>query len=253
VSAPRPIERLAIVNRGEAAMRCIRAVKALRAAERSRMLALALYTDVDRDAPFVRHADVALRLPAEAGEVAAYLDHDRLLAVLQAAGADAVWPGWGFVSEDARFVERLEEVGIRFLGPSPEAMRQLGDKISSKIIAERSGVPVTPWSGGAVADEGAAEEHAARLGYPVVLKASAGGGGRGAPRRWPKPSARRPPRPRPPSATPGSSWSARSPGGGTSRCRSRPTSRASSCPWAAATARCSGATRRSSKRLRRPG
>ena len=140
MSAPRPIERLAIVNRGEAAMRCIRAVKALRAAERSRMLALALYTDVDRDAPFVRHADVALRLPAEAGEVAAYLDHDRLLAVLQAAGADAVWPGWGFVSEDARFVERLEEVGIRFLGPSPEAMRQLGDKISSKIIAERSGV-----------------------------------------------------------------------------------------------------------------
>ncbi|MHC5044864.1 MAG: acetyl/propionyl/methylcrotonyl-CoA carboxylase subunit alpha, partial [Planctomycetota bacterium] len=176
---PRPIARLAIVNRGEAAMRCIRAVKTLRAAEGSSLLAIALYTEVDRDAPFVRHADLALRLPSGAGEVAAYLDHDLLMDTLRKARADAVWPGWGFVAEDPAFVERLEEVGIVFLGPTPDAMRRLGDKISSKKIAESAGVPVTPWSGRALRDEADAVEHAERIGFPVVVKASAGGGGRG--------------------------------------------------------------------------
>src|SRR5262247_3977556 len=98
-----PIRRLAIVNRGEAAMRCIRAVKALRAEEGSDLQAIALYTAADRDVPFVRHAD-------------------------------AVWPGWGFVAEDPVFVERLAAAGIRFLGPDPRAMRRLGDKISSKEL-----------------------------------------------------------------------------------------------------------------------
>ena len=104
------ILRLAIVNRGESALRCVRAVKSLRAAEGSDMRAIALYTPVDRDAPFVRHADFAIALPADEGqEVAAYLDHDRILRALRDAGADAVWPGWGFVAEDAGFVERLED------------------------------------------------------------------------------------------------------------------------------------------------
>jgi acetyl/propionyl-CoA carboxylase alpha subunit/acetyl-CoA carboxylase carboxyltransferase component len=180
VSSIRPIHRLAIVNRGEAAMRCIRAVKALRAAEGSRMQAVAIYTPVDRNAPFVRHADLAVPLPAEkGGEVAAYLDHDRLLDALREARADAVWPGWGFVAEDPSFVEYLDEAGIRFLGPTAQAMRRLGDKISAKEIAEKSGVPVAPWSGGVVADEIEAARHAKRLGYPLVVKASAGGGGRG--------------------------------------------------------------------------
>lgn len=174
------ISRLAIVNRGEAAMRCIRAVKSLRAAEGSRLEAIALYTPADRDAPFVRHADLAVRLPAEAGaEVAAYLDHERLLAALREARADAVWPGWGFLAEDPVFVAKLDAAGIRFLGPPAEAMRLLGDKISAKQIAEKAGVPVTPWSGGVLADPGEAAEHADRLGYPVVLKAAAAGGGRG--------------------------------------------------------------------------
>jgi acetyl/propionyl-CoA carboxylase alpha subunit/acetyl-CoA carboxylase carboxyltransferase component len=175
----RPIHRLAIVNRGEAAMRCIRAVKALRTHERSELRVIALYTDVDRDTPFVRHADFVERLDAPKGEVAAYLDHDGLIAALQRAGADAVWPGWGFVAEDPRFVERVTEAGLRFLGPSAEAMRRLGDKISAKEIAEASGVPVSQWSGGEVASEADAADHAARIGYPVVVKASAGGGGRG--------------------------------------------------------------------------
>jgi len=172
--------RLAIVNRGEAALRCVRAVKSLRAAEGSDLRAIALYTPVDRDAPFVRHADIAVPLPAEEGrEVAAYLDHDGIIQALLESGADAVWPGWGFVAEDPLFVERLESEGIRFLGPTSQAMRRLGDKISSKEIAEKTGVPVTPWSGNVVEDEEQAAKGAERLGFPVVIKASAGGGGRG--------------------------------------------------------------------------
>src|SRR3990172_8030704 len=174
-----PIRRLAIVNRGEAAMRCIRAVKALRAEEGSDLQAIALYTAADRDAPFVRHADSAIEIASERGEVAAYLDHDRVLAALRRCHADAVWPGWGFVAEDPVFVERLGSAGIRFLGPDPSAMRRLGDKISSKELAEREGVPVIPWSGGAVADAEQALAHGRRIGFPIVVKGTAGGGGRG--------------------------------------------------------------------------
>jgi len=149
---PRSIRRLGIVNRGEAALRCVRAVKTLRALEGSDMRAVVLYTDVDRDAPFVRHADAAIRLPATAGEVRAYLDHDLVIAALARAGADAVWPGWGFVAEDPTFADRVVAEGMIFLGPSGAAMRALGDKIAAKQLAERVGVPVTSWSGSVVAD-----------------------------------------------------------------------------------------------------
>jgi len=175
----RKIERLAIVNRGEAAVRCLRTAKSLREHEGGGLEVIALYTPPDRDAPFVRQAHRAFPLAAEGGAVAAYLDHDQVLAALCAAGADAVWPGWGFVAEDPVFVDRLADEGILFLGPSAEAMRSLGDKITSKRLAEKAGVPVTEWSGGEVADETEALEHAERIGFPVVLKATAGGGGRG--------------------------------------------------------------------------
>ncbi|TMA34076.1 MAG: ATP-grasp domain-containing protein, partial [Deltaproteobacteria bacterium] len=174
-----PIRRLGIVNRGEAAMRCVRAVRALRAREGSGLRAVVLYTDVDRDAPFVRHADAAVRLPAPAGEVRAYLDHELVITALRRAGVDAVWPGWGFVAEDPVFADRVVAEGMRFLGPSGTAMRALGDKIAAKQLAERTGVPVAPWSGAAVDDEAAAARSAERLGYPLVVKAAAGGGGRG--------------------------------------------------------------------------
>ena len=173
------IRRLAVVNRGEAALRCIRTVKALRARERMPLEVVALYTEVDRDAPFVRHADRAVELPSAATPVAAYLDHRALLDVLRGVGADAVWPGWGFVAEDAAFAQLLEEAGIRFLGPPSGAMRELGDKITSKRLAESAGVPVAPWSGGAVESEESAAERAERIGFPLLVKASAGGGGRG--------------------------------------------------------------------------
>ncbi|MET0386537.1 MAG: biotin carboxylase N-terminal domain-containing protein [Polyangiales bacterium] len=174
-----PIRRLAIVNRGEAAMRCVRTVKSLQALEGTELTVIALYTDVDREAPFVRHADLAVRLPVKTTPVAAYLDHQLLLETLQQVGADAVWPGWGFVAESAEFVDKLHAVGIRFLGPTGDTMRRLGDKIASKILAEQVGVPVTAWSGGELASVEHAREAAEKVGLPLVIKASAGGGGRG--------------------------------------------------------------------------
>ncbi|MDJ0785553.1 MAG: carboxyl transferase domain-containing protein [Myxococcota bacterium] len=178
-SGTRTLRRVGILNRGEPAMRCLRTLKALRRREGLPLEGIAFHTDVDRDAPFVRHADAAFRLDAPDGDTAAWLDHDGLIDALLRARCDAVWPGWGFVSEDARFVERVRAAGIVFLGPSPEAMRGLGDKVGSKEIAEAAGVPVIPWSGGVVSDFEAAREAAAGLGHPLVVKAAAGGGGRG--------------------------------------------------------------------------
>ncbi len=175
----RPIRRLGIVNRGEAAMRCIRAVKALRAVEGRELSAIAIFTDPDRDTPFVRHADESIEIPSDDGAVAAYLNHERVIDALKQMRVDAVWPGWGFVAEDPKFVTKLAEAGIAFLGPSADAMAGLGDKITSKQLAEKAGVPVTAWSGRALENVEDAVEQAEQIGYPVVVKATAGGGGRG--------------------------------------------------------------------------
>ncbi len=174
-----PIECLAITNRGEAAMRCIRAVKALRALEGSSLQCVALYTDVDREAPYVRHADRAVRLEAPHGPVRAYLDVESLIHALRDARADAVWPGWGFAAEDPEFADRVVAEGLRFLGPTGDVMRAVGDKVGGKQLAKRAGLPVIPWSDGAVPDAASAARAARKLGFPVILKAASGGGGRG--------------------------------------------------------------------------
>ncbi|WP_106398106.1 ATP-binding protein [Actinocorallia populi] len=169
--------RIAIVNRGEAAMRLIHAVRDIAAETGTRIETVALHTDVDRTAAFVREADLAYDLgPASARP---YLDLKALERALVATGADAAWVGWGFVAEDPAFAELCEEIGVAFVGPSPEAMRRLGDKIGAKLIAEEVGVPVAPWSRGAVETLDAAIAAAADIGYPLMLKATAGGGGRG--------------------------------------------------------------------------
>jgi acetyl/propionyl-CoA carboxylase alpha subunit/acetyl-CoA carboxylase carboxyltransferase component len=160
-------------------MRCIRAVKSLRAREGIELEVIAFYTESDRDAPFVRQADRAYALSNNGGAVAAYLDHDGLIAALKKVDADAVWPGWGFVAESPEFVERVIEAGMTFLGPTPQAMRELGDKITSKRLAEEAGIPVSPWSGGVLVDENDALRYARQIGFPVVIKATSGGGGRG--------------------------------------------------------------------------
>jgi acetyl/propionyl-CoA carboxylase alpha subunit/acetyl-CoA carboxylase carboxyltransferase component len=169
--------RVAIVNRGEAAMRLIHAVRDLSAETGTRIETVALYTDADRNATFVREADVAYLLgPASARP---YLDHAVLERALVETGADAAWVGWGFVAEDPAFAELCEKTGVTFVGPSAEAMRKLGDKIGAKLLAEEVGVPVAPWSRGEVATLSDALRAGDEIGYPLMLKATAGGGGRG--------------------------------------------------------------------------
>jgi acetyl/propionyl-CoA carboxylase alpha subunit len=169
--------RVAIVNRGEAAVRLIHAVGELNAAGGPRIETVALYTDADATATFVREADLSYSLGPAAARP--YLDLAVLERALADTGADAAWVGWGFVAEDPAFAELCEKLGVAFIGPGPEAMRKLGDKIGAKLIAEEVGVPVAPWSRGPVADIDAALRAAERIGYPLMLKATAGGGGRG--------------------------------------------------------------------------
>ena len=138
-------------------MRCIRAVKSLRAREGSALEAVALYTDVDRDAPFVRHADRALRARRRRrAPWRAYLDRDGLLAALRAAGADAVWPGWGFLAEDPAFAERCAADGHPLPRPAARARcATLGDKIAAKRARRAARrARCSPWSGGAVDGRG---------------------------------------------------------------------------------------------------
>jgi acetyl/propionyl-CoA carboxylase alpha subunit/acetyl-CoA carboxylase carboxyltransferase component len=173
----RVFSRVAIVNRGEAAMRLIHAVQDLSAQTGVPIETVALHTDVDRTATFVREADLTYDLgPASARP---YLDLAVLERALLVTGADAAWVGWGFVAEDPAFAELCEKIGVTFVGPSPDAMRKLGDKIGAKLLAEEVGVPVAPWSRGPVATLDAARSAAAEIGYPLMLKATAGGGGRG--------------------------------------------------------------------------
>ncbi|MGZ4639748.1 MAG: acetyl-CoA carboxylase biotin carboxylase subunit, partial [Actinomycetes bacterium] len=169
--------RVAIVNRGEAAMRLIHAVRELNAEGGAQIETLALHTDGESAAKFVREADLGYALgPASARP---YLDYAVLERALTETRADAAWVGWGFVAEDPAFAELCDRLGVTFVGPSAEAMRQLGDKIGAKLLAEQAGVPVASWSRGAVDDIESAVEHAQAIGYPLMLKATAGGGGRG--------------------------------------------------------------------------
>jgi acetyl/propionyl-CoA carboxylase alpha subunit/acetyl-CoA carboxylase carboxyltransferase component len=170
--------RIAVVNRGEPAMRLIRAVRELNAQHGSDARVIALHTEAERRATFVRAADEAVLL-RESGGGSPYLDHGELARALRAGRADAAWVGWGFVAEDPAFAELCASLGVVFIGPPPEAMRLLGAKIEAKILAEQTGVPVAPWSGGPVEDLEGGRRHAAAIGYPLIVKSRSGGGGRG--------------------------------------------------------------------------
>src|SRR5512146_779790 len=158
-------------------MRLIHAVRDLSAQNGTRIETVALYTDADRNATFVREADIAYSLGPAAARP--YLNHAVLERALADTGADAAWVGWGFVAEDPAFAELCEKIGVTFIGPDADAMRKLGDKIGAKLIAEEVGVPVAPWSRGEVATLPDALAAADGIGYPLMLKATAGGGGRG--------------------------------------------------------------------------
>lgn len=185
MAVQRSFHRLAIVNRGEPAMRLIHAVRELNEQGGEPIRLIALYTDVDRHALFVRAADEAYCIgPAsftapDGSRLAGYLDYEALELALRETAAEAAWVGWGFVAEHPRFSELCERLGVVMVGPTATTMRLLGDKISSKKLAERAGVPVAPWSGGPVDSLGDAVREAERIGYPLMIKATAGGGGRG--------------------------------------------------------------------------
>ncbi|RMF76024.1 MAG: ATP-grasp domain-containing protein [Acidobacteria bacterium] len=182
----RSFGRIAIVNRGEPAMRLIHAAREFAREQGERLVTIALFTEPDRDAMFVREADEAVALgeatfvdPRDGQRKSTYLDYDRLREALATSGADAAWVGWGFVAEHPEFAELCEELGIVFIGPPARVMRELGDKITAKRIAEKARVPVAPWSKGPVESVDDALAHARRIGFPLLIKASAGGGGRG--------------------------------------------------------------------------
>jgi acetyl/propionyl-CoA carboxylase alpha subunit len=164
------IAKLLVANRGEIAARVMRTAHDLG------ISTVAVYSDPDAGAPFVRLADEAVRLPGSApGDT--YLRADLVIAAAQATGADAVHPGYGFLSENAGFARACAEAGLTFVGPSPEAIASMGSKIEAKALMDAAGVPVLP--GATVTDETDLAEVAASIGFPLLVKAAFGGGGRG--------------------------------------------------------------------------
>ncbi|MGB8011604.1 MAG: carboxyl transferase domain-containing protein [Terriglobales bacterium] len=179
-------QRVAIVNRGEAAMRFIHAARDFNQERGTSLRTIALFTEPDRRSLFVREADEAVCLgPAQALDANtrqpknAYLDYGRIERALAIAHADAVWVGWGFVAEHAAFADRCRELGVVLIGPDGDVMRRVGDKIAAKRLAEQTQIPVTPWSNGPVETLADASARAQRLGYPLLIKATSGGGGYG--------------------------------------------------------------------------
>jgi acetyl/propionyl-CoA carboxylase alpha subunit len=170
----RKIKKVLIANRGEIALRIIKTLIFLD------IEAVVVYEEPDREAYYLNFADEAILLGEEAGKN--YLDIDKIIAAARQCGADAIHPGYGFLSENADFAAACQQAGILFIGPPPEVIRNLGDKVVARSIAEKANVPLVPGTRSLPpGDDGYREalEFAARNGYPVLLKALAGGGGRG--------------------------------------------------------------------------
>src|SRR5437762_9982726 len=165
-------DKILIANRGEIALRVLRACKELGIAT------VAVHSTADDDAMHVRLADESVCIgPPPARE--SYLNIPQLLAACEITGADAVHPGYGFLAENARFAEILAAHNVAFIGPTAEHIRMMGDKIEAKRTAKRLGIPVVPGSEGSIKDDAEAVKVADTFGYPVLVKATAGGGGRG--------------------------------------------------------------------------
>ena len=170
--------RIAVVNRGEPARRLIHAARELNHERGWTVRVIALHTLEEQRATFVREADESVVI-GRGGRGNPYIDHAELERALRECRADAAWVGWGFVAEDPAFAELCARIGVTFIGPPPEAMRGLGDKIAAKLLAEEVGVPVAAWSRGPVETDADALHHAESIGFPLMIKAAAGGGGRG--------------------------------------------------------------------------
>ena len=169
---PKTIEKVLIANRGEIAIRVCRTLREMGIAS------VAVFSEPDRGAPHIFAADEAHLIgPAPAPQ--SYLNSAKILEVARATGADAIHPGYGFLAESAAFAQQVIDAGLIWIGPSPEASHALGDKVRARAIAIAAGVPVLPGTPGPVAEIAALKKAADEIGYPVVLKAAAGGGGKG--------------------------------------------------------------------------
>jgi acetyl-CoA carboxylase, biotin carboxylase subunit len=165
-------QRILIANRGEIALRVIRACKELG------IESVAVFSEADRGAHYLSLADEAFCIgPAQASE--SYLQINRIISAAEVGGAQAIHPGYGFLSENAHFAEVCKDCNITFIGPSHESMQRLGDKVSARLAAIDAKVPVVPGTEGLVADEKSALKTAKDIGYPILIKATAGGGGKG--------------------------------------------------------------------------
>src|SRR5689334_16545627 len=165
-------DKILIANRGEIALRVLRACKELG------IQTVAVHSTADADAMHVRFADESVCIGPPAAKDS-YLNIPSILSACEITGADAVHPGYGFLSENARFAEILAEHGVEFIGPKPDHIRLMGDKIEAKRTAKKLGIPVVPGSDGAISSGSEGAKIASAIGYPVLIKASAGGGGRG--------------------------------------------------------------------------
>jgi len=167
-----PFSKVLIANRGEIAVRVIRACREMG------IVTVAVFSDADREALHVLQADMAVPLgPSPAAE--SYLNQDKIIAAARATGAQAVHPGYGFLAENATFAEACAAAGLVFIGPPPAAVRAMGDKMAARRVAERIGVPLVPGTTQPLADGAEAARVARDIGYPVMIKAAMGGGGKG--------------------------------------------------------------------------
>jgi acetyl/propionyl-CoA carboxylase alpha subunit len=166
------MKKVLIANRGEIARRVIRTLRKMGIAS------VAVYSDADANAPHVTEADEAVYL-GESPSSMSYLKQDLILEHCKRLGVDGIHPGYGFLSENAEFARKVKEAGIVFIGPSPEAMDLMGDKLSAKQAVKSYNVPLVPGIDEAISDVTEAKKIAKEIGYPVLIKASAGGGGKG--------------------------------------------------------------------------
>jgi acetyl-CoA carboxylase biotin carboxylase subunit len=164
--------KILIANRGEIALRIIRACHELGVA------AAAIYSEADASSPYLEFADEAICI-GPAAPAKSYLNIPAIISAAEVADVDAIHPGYGFLAENIEFAQICSDCGIKFIGPGVEAMQLLGDKVEARKLAKKAGAPVVPGSEGAIDDQGEALKLAGKLGYPVIIKAAAGGGGRG--------------------------------------------------------------------------
>jgi acetyl-CoA carboxylase biotin carboxylase subunit len=164
--------RILIANRGEIALRIIRACKELN------VETVAVFSQEDRGSAYLDFADRAICIGGPSAKES-YLKSDRLIAAAEVSGSDAIHPGYGFLAENAAFAEKCRACNIEFIGPNADSMRQLGDKATARGVAKKARVPIVPGSEGALDDDNETIRMAERIGFPVIIKASAGGGGRG--------------------------------------------------------------------------